>query len=244
MPFVPSAIPGPIMEWSEVSDNFRDLRTWLNAIPLVDFEPSAVQREHIVRPTVGGFPNNGTRSGFQSSARGLELGLSPPTPRGYERWGALPERFSISPATCRGLTLDGDEFARTWTPIGKTEHYPVGRRVRILCQFDCQVRSLPAGPYYPTGGGAGDMAGYFCIVQYNRDTDQEFIRGLRWMYPLEHVGLPGVETETFIDPVVLAPSFAVTEGTHDFALVYYRGVGETQVRQLDLTCVSFHIRSV
>lgn len=61
MPFTDDPLTaGSVMVWEDVAANFRHARTWLNAIPVGDFSDGVIQREHLVRPSIIGFPVQGT----------------------------------------------------------------------------------------------------------------------------------------------------------------------------------------
>ncbi len=240
MPYVDvPVVTGAVMSWDDLASNFSDARDWLNEIPSSDFGSAVIQREHLVRPILQGFPVQGIRSSFQAEFRSTEIGTTPPTPLDFDRWGPKVNRLTIKPNETRGQTVLGGLEATRWvTPIGKTFYTPKQGSVTVICQFDLNVRSDPAGPYYPLGA-AGELGGTFAILWFDSAQSEEELLCLRNIYPLDTAALAG-SSDRYVERVSLLGRFTASAGHHDVALVYYRGTVADPLAQVDLTNVNLH----
>lgn len=239
-------VAGTVMEWSDLADNFEDMRTNLNGswTPNIDFVDGGARREHLVRPVIQGFPVNGAFSTFQAMYRGTPLGIDPPTELQYTKWGSKVDRVTIKPFLCKGATAGSDTLARWVLPGGVFVVAPRTMSTTILCQFDCQVRSSTDTPQptYPTGAGGGETAGEFRLLVHDRSDNTEDMRQPRTMYPLFDTASSNADT-IFLDRVSMCTTLDLAAGEYDIALVYLRGNGAAGdlIRQLDLTCLTLHV---
>lgn len=243
MPYVPTPlVAGATMVWSDLVTNFSDARAELNALPSTALDNEAIQREHLVRPAIIGFPVNGVSSSFQGSWQGSEVGMVPPVPVKFESWGPKIQRLTVRPLLTRGQVNTGTLGSRWMFPIGKTETFVKAVSVTAICQFDLQVRSSNTVPIYPLGA-TGDIAGTFALMVYDRATGEELLPCLRNAYPLNTTVLAGT-ADTYVDRVSLLSVTTLSAGSYDFGLVYYRGEPSDLVAQLDLTSVGFHLEAL
>lgn len=241
MPYVPTAL-GTVMDWADLVTNFQDARAELNAIPNGAVADESIQREHLVRPSVLGFPTNGVESTFQGSWQASEVGMVPPVPVKFSQWGPRIARLTCRPLFTRAVVQGGAFGSRWMFPIGKTLTLTKQASVTAICQFDLQVRSGDSAPLYPLGA-AGDIAGTFALMIYDRATGEESLPCLRNAYPL-NTGLLAGGSDTYVDRVSLIGVETLAPGSYDFGLVYYRGEPSDLVGQLDLTSVGMHLEAL
>lgn len=230
------------MVWEDLATNFRDARTELNELGNGDVEDAAIQREHLVRPSILGFPENGVVSTFQGSWQGSEVGMLPPVPLKFASWGPRIARLSVRPLLTRGQVNTGTLGSRWMFPISKTITLTKTADVTAICQFDLQVRSGDSAPTYPLGAD-GDIAGTFALMFYDRATGEEQLPVLRNAYPLNTVLLAG-SADSYVDAVSLYATATLAAGSHDIGLVYYRGEPGDLVSQLDLTSIGLHLEAL
>jgi hypothetical protein len=234
MPFVPTPlVAGTVAEWADFADNMTDLRAWLNAIPLADVQAESVEREHLVRPFMLGFPTDGTYSSFQAAFR-AKFGITGEALTIAE-WGSRRERLTITPGFVNG------QSTRWLLPIGRTIHLPFDAELSVFAAFDMQVRSDPGAVQYPDGAGAGQIAGSFRVYVYDRVDDTVEERQIRTIYPMEPAVI-GTQGPLLVDKVAQMSTFARVAGYYDIGLIYY--AFDANVDQLDLTRITFHVEAL
>lgn len=155
---------GAAMDWSAIASNLTEIRDYLNAVPAADVAGGAVSREHLVRPSIIGWPVEGYESGFQAL---YAMSYGPGAPYNWTNWGPLPERITIIP----DATDEGS--ARAWkTPIGKTVVVEEQARLSAFLTAMMSVRinsDLVDAPDYPSFP-EDELGGYLEMVVVNRQT--------------------------------------------------------------------------
>lgn len=159
---------GAAMSWSTLASQFATMRTWLNAVPVTDVEDASIEREHLVRPVVSGFPTQAQESSWRH-LRWQDRGRDVPSLWSRTRW-SIPERVTICPRETYGGIAANDNVWRT--PIGCTmdpgssEH-----RIRFSCSY--QVRMNPT-LWAPAGAlGPKTKAGELQVRAYVRSVGLE-----------------------------------------------------------------------
>lgn len=133
---------GTVMSWTSMATAFATMRTWLNAVPNGDVAAGAIEREHLVRPAIAGFPVQGMRSDFREH-RWRTSNLTGGNLYGRDAW-SIPEKVVIIPDAAdrdAGTTLGGGE--RFNTPIG-APLYGVGEKHRVWFSCSAMARMDPA----------------------------------------------------------------------------------------------------
>lgn len=243
MPVTPPTIPAGRLEWAPIAAAFEATRTWLNGIVSDDVQNGAVQREHLVRPVLGGFPLDGMAGEFQGLFRG-EFGVAKGDIVSVNDWGPLPERLVVIPEVVAGR--DG-----TWyLPVGRTVYCPTTRDAELDITF--QVHPTTRTPPVPEGGGgpdpgditwgptaahAGELGGYFSIHHVWREDTPGGAGEQEQSQSRRHV-VPTRAGDGLIDRVAMRWNGQLTPGTHDLVLVYHRAGATDGLWQLDLTRIA------
>lgn len=236
MAFVRTGTPSGTMSWSQLGDNLDSFRGWVNDVQNADVSAGSIRREHLVRPVLG--PHE-LASPFQQAA-GAPFGLDAADALAPGGWGARVERFPLFPAAVPGWS------GRWVLPIGRTFFVPTTRTVDVHCSFEIHVRSLVGEGSYPNGGGGpanAARAGYFSLISYNRDTGVELedMAG-QHAYGLDDASVSS--TDEFVDKLVVSYHGTLTGAEYDLVLVYHRQSASTQVQQIDVGRVSWHLEGV
>lgn len=223
------------MVWSDIAANLALARTWLNDIPDTDVQDASVEREHLVRPQILGFPSNRTYSGFQQVFR-QTFGLGGTEALTPQEWVSKMDRLTIRPEAVNGVS------SRWLLPLGTTMFLPYQSDLSVLFSCDLQARTDPvAGPFYPDGAGAGQIAGSFRFLVYDRQTLVSTERALRVLYPTEPA-IIGPFGGLTTDRIHMLTTFTLDPGHYDIGMAYYEPA--PVVEQFDLTRITFHIEAM
>ena len=230
--------------WTELSENFDDLRAYLNAIPSADVVNRSVRREHLVAPTVRGYPQDRFESEVQLRG-GHEFGTLVSPGVSPAAWGARVERLTIVPRS-----VD----PRVYLPIGWTLYTSdpwtasLARQVEVEVHGSAQVRVDWNDPLvrYPDGAGAGAKAGRLELRARDRTTGiwVPSLGGACDLYPQDY-RIGGV-TEGFAQ-VRGEPWRCVYVGdlvagrVYDLVLSYVRDTAPLGIRQIDLSEITAKI---
>lgn len=221
-------VDGNVMSWGQLAADFAAARVYSNEITIADIAAASVRREHLVRPFITGFPLNSFESDFQGTFW-RSFGMDEPTALTTSDWGARRNRLTWIPFVNDGIR------ARWYFPIGFSFSIPESRDIEVLCSLEFQNRGQlpPGGPFYPTGGGAGDLGGYFRIHTYERST------GIERIFPAFDQQVYPNETNPggilHHDRVQLAMADVLTAGAWDVYLVYDRDLAPGDLEQFDLS---------
>lgn len=207
-------VEGDVMSPAALAANWALARTWLEAVPASDVAAAAIQREHLVRPVIGGYPLEGGASTVQG-AYGYSRGLGQPAALARTEWG--PRRTRI---TWLSEITDGKTDAQTWrTPVGRGGIYlPRSADVKLVMSADLQVRGATTVLYPNGAGGAGTAsAGYLAFHSWSRSTrtDTVHLSSHRDLYPIEASSLHS-------DKVLMILRDRFSAGVYDFGLVWHR----------------------
>lgn len=126
--------PSGVQSWTSLATQFATMRTWVNAVPSADVVDASVQREHLIRPVVQGWPSNGQVSAWREH-RWAEIGTLGLPMYGPKRW-SIPDKYTISPD-------NADREGGVWiTPVGAAIETPVSNvRVRFSCTVLARMSS-------------------------------------------------------------------------------------------------------
>lgn len=239
MPYVAPHLPldTTATSWTEIADNFDDLRAYLNAIPVADVAARAVRREHVVAATVRGYPHDRFESEVQLRG-GHEFGVlvAPTTLQGA--WGARVERLTIVPRY-----VD----PRWYLPVGWTLHVPdpwgLARQVEIEVCGSAHVRAdhFLSSLLYPSGAGAGAKAGRLELRVRDRTTGiwTPSLGGACDLYPQDYSGIAtGVRGEPWRCVYV---GDLVAGRVYDLVLCYVRDTAPDGIDQIDLSEITAKI---
>jgi hypothetical protein len=206
-------------------------RTWLNSVASTDFGAAVIQSENLVRPVIGGFPNQSVESTFQGlwwfSYGNLEAANSGSSVAG---WGTNPKRLTVYPWQTTTTSL--------WIlPVGKTLFLPVDATVEMNVSFDYLTQGITVNTVYPTSGGGGQRAGRFVLCRRDRstnaiteDTDSEV-----YVYPTNDGFVNAPRTPWNANTFMIEP---VVAGHYDFFLAYKRLTADAlTVFQIDIARV-------
>lgn len=212
-------VDGDVAEYDDVLNAFNSYRNWINEIPIADLSLAAVQTEHIVRPTIDGFPRNalrGQRQIVQHATFGASGGA------GKEAIATRP-RLTIPVGALRSIAGQP-----VWLlPLGFRATFPAQADVTVVGAFGWSVRCLEGNPSLPTypnsGSGTPAEAGYFSLWtkrRYTLDgeaTDGDPSEQVETRNQVLPVGLGGV---TYGDRGAFLWSNQCAAGTWDMYLGY------------------------
>lgn len=232
MPFVPEPlVDSVVMSWEDYADNFGDARVWINAIVNADVVTASIEREHLVRPVLGGLPVNGVWSSFQAVYHDFYAIGSTEATRDSE-WGAKPERVTMTKEQARP-----DEGVHILTPFGRTIHLPYDSAVSVVCTFDAHAAADSLVEYPDGAGGAGNVVGSFFLYHYDRQSGDVTERAAHSVYAGTIVGFG-----TTTNKVQMFATFSADDGTHDLVLAFrFDDDVDSDVYQIDVTRVTFQI---
>lgn len=131
---------GTVMSWTSMSTAFATMRTWLNGIPNTDLGAGAIEREHLVRPVIAGFPVQGMVSDFREH-RWRTSNLVGGNLYARDAW-SVPEKVILIPDAA-DRDVDVTSGPRWNTPIG-APLYGVATRHRIWFSCTALARMDPA----------------------------------------------------------------------------------------------------
>ena len=229
---------GAAMAYSVFSTNIAAYRTWMNDIDRTDVGASAVQKEHLVRPRVVGFPHEGLL-GEHDVLLNREMGRLDPQVQAKGDWGARRNRLTVLP-----YRVGTDDRWRL--PWGATFYLPRDARVRASFSAEWQVRTATVaagGPAYPDGAGGGEVGGRWVLATYSRSTKTETLRteSAVYVYP-EDVG--GVPATTYNNGGHGWFEASLGSGTWDVFLVYDASSGaNSSLLQIDVSHIAGKIEA-
>ena len=219
------------MLWSVIAANFAGYRNHANALAVADFDDAAVQREHIVKPRIRGFPHNGIESSFQGvwwRTYGLEEPVLDNLTAGsvLRRLTWFPEELSA-----------GDR----WTfPVGATLHLPRQSWVEVHVGCDVQVVHDNA-VLNPNGASLANsvVGGYLFVGLRHRETGAELEpdEGRCDLYPQNGVSPP------HLDPKKFGIAQELAGGTWDIVLRYAKTTGAEGIYQFSLGRVTMKLEA-
>ena len=226
-------VDGAVAEFDDVLTLFNSYRTWINAVPIADLELGAVQTEHIVRPTIDGFPRNAFR-GQRQIVQHATFGS--PGGAGKEAVATRP-RLTIPVGDLRSIADQP-----VWLlPLGFRATFPSQADVTVVASFGWSIRCIEntgGAPTYPnTGSGTPTEAGYFSLWtkrRYNvsgNSTDGDPTEQVETRNQVLPVGVGGV---TYGDRGSFLWSNQCAAGTWDLYLGYSPPTaGVTGLLQID-----------
>ena len=226
--------------WTELSSNFDDLRSYLNAIPVADVAARSVRREHLVAPTVRGYPQDRFESEVQLRG-GFENGTAVSPGTSPAAWGARVERLTIVPRH-----VD----PRVYLPLGwtlyTTNPWGLARQVEIEIHGSVQVRVDWNDPLtrYPDGAGAGAAAGRLEIRVRDRTTGiwVPSLAGACDLFPQDYATPPDGFRSVRGEPWRCVHVGDLVAGrVYDLVLSYVRDTAPLGIRQIDLSEITAKI---
>lgn len=161
-PGLTTYVDGTVMDWTPIASDFAAIRAWLNAVPNGDVVNGTIQREHLARPPIQGFPIQGMEGTVQS-AYWRTLGLSDPDGMVPGEWGVRRNRFTVFP-----LLMPPDNVWRF--PVGATLRMPNSSHLHVGVGLEWQHRVRDAGGTvkYPDALGAGVQVGWIGVELKDR----------------------------------------------------------------------------
>jgi hypothetical protein len=229
-PAVNTYVDGDAMIWTQHASDFTAVRDWLNDLALADVSDGAIEREHLARPTLTGFPVQGIESTVQASFW-RTFGLEDPDAMTRDQWGVRPHRLTVFPSN-----LPEDN---TWRfPIGGTFRIPAGSHLQIWVGLEWQVRGPASGvgfPIYPNPGGTpGVTGGYFTLIRVDRATGAETVLAESQLpvYPQENTA--GTETDYHDSGRLHATVTSAVDAVVDIILAYRLDLASTTIQQIDI----------
>lgn len=163
-------VDGDVAEYDDVLNAFNSYRNWINEIPIADLSLAAVQTEHLVRPTIDGFPRNALR-GQRQIVQHATFGTGGVGGSGDSAAAmASRPRLTIPIGALRAI---GDRAV--WLlPLGFRATFPAQADVKVLATFGWSIRCITGSggsPTYPnSGSGTPAEAGHFALWTKRRYT--------------------------------------------------------------------------
>lgn len=228
-------VEGATTTWSAIQTIMTNARAWANGVNDGDFAASGIRSENLVKPVIGGFPNDSSESTFQGlwwwSYGNLELAnvgsLGDTHLSTRAAWGVSPKRITIAPPQ---VPIDS-----YWaTPLGRTIYLPVSCHVEVNVSFDFLATGDSAVVVYPTGGGAGNTAGRFVLMSRTRSTGAAAVEYAITRTPVYPSLNATFDSKPFAANMLLEVDLLA--GTHDIFLAFRRASGDTQrLHQIDVS---------
>lgn len=199
------------MDWSAVSANLDEWRTYLNAgIVIDDFDADGLEYQNFYRPSISGFPTQAFNGQLQQTwwrnLRNREIGANA---------SGRTEIFVIAPSS-----VGRDEIVRT--DLGARIYLPGSRRVQISCFVEWHVYD------YQSGLTDAYDIGRLGLMTYTLATDTETFR------EDSAVALIGSVTSGYIGHAEIAWEGSLAQGKHDVYLGYDLDGGDTGLEQVTL----------
>jgi hypothetical protein len=236
---VTNPVNGQAMSWTSMASQFSTMRTWVNAVPLADVVDGSIQREHLVRPVIAGFPVEGMRSDFREH-RWRTSNLTGPNLYARSSWTA--DRLTIVPDAADRLTSTSTSGDRWNTPIG-APLYGVGASARVWFSCSTLVRMDPS--LFPGGiiatEDAPEIAGELQILTAVAGSLPVVVThavGNVWCGEWDgDPALTNASTGTLMSRVQL---FAYISTAVDWVYVAFKRTRD-DVDQVDLSRIAFHV---
>jgi hypothetical protein len=232
---VTNPVNGQAMSWTSMATQLATMRTWVNAVPVTDVADGSIQREHLVRPVIAGFPVEGMRSDFREH-RWRTSNLTGPNLYSRSSWTA--DRVTIDPDAADRETTNVSGADRWNTPIG-APLYGVASRIRVWFSCSTLVRMSPA--LFPAPDAPPAIAGalqIMTVVSGSLPVVNPTGRGN--VYCGEFDGTAGegpASGGTLMSRVQL---FALIHTAADWVYVAFHRTRD-DVDQVDLSRIAFHV---
>lgn len=211
------------MLWSAVQANLDAIRTYINSVPAADVDDASVQREHLVRPVIRGFPIHGMYGDWQELYTTPGVGMHEAERMATDEWASRVEKLIIRPQEHNGSTGFDDIDKVIFLPIGKPLELDRARtaEVSITFEYHHDVVLAAINPEYPDGAAGlanASIAGSFYIAVYDRSNDTvTLIRESEQVaYPVVNAAAPTAHHDYFH----LYAAIALSAGRYDVMLAY------------------------